>query len=117
MKLKLKDISLSLLTAGLALVATVNPARAADNKPNIVNIVADDLGWKDVGFNGATDIKTPNIDKLAAGGELVNVRRLDVGGAIEADVFPAEVVGDDVDDVWLFSCRECRQRDAGGEQG
>jgi hypothetical protein len=26
--------------------------------------VADDLGWKDVGFNGATDIKTP--DKVAA---------------------------------------------------
>ena len=37
-------------------------------KPNIIHIVADDLGWKDVGFNGATDIKTPNIDKLAATG-------------------------------------------------
>jgi arylsulfatase B len=43
-------------------------ASTASPKPNIVHIVADDLGWKDVGFNGCTDIKTPNIDKLAAEG-------------------------------------------------
>jgi arylsulfatase A-like enzyme len=30
--------------------------------------VADDLGWKDVGFNGCADIKTPNLDALAATG-------------------------------------------------
>ncbi|MBL9159396.1 MAG: arylsulfatase [Verrucomicrobiales bacterium] len=37
-------------------------------KPHILHIVADDLGWKDVGFNGCKDIQTPNLDQLAAGG-------------------------------------------------
>ncbi len=51
-----------------ALVIAGLSTHAADTKPNIVHIVADDLGWKDVGFNGCTDIKTPNLDKLAATG-------------------------------------------------
>jgi arylsulfatase A len=43
---------------------------AAENaaKPNILLIVADDLGYGDVGCYGATKIKTPNIDRLASEG-------------------------------------------------
>jgi len=45
--------------------AAVEPAAAP--RPNIVYIVSDDQGFKDVGFRGS-DIKTPNLDELAAGG-------------------------------------------------
>jgi arylsulfatase A-like enzyme len=41
---------------------------SAPARPNVVLIVADDMGFADVGFNGGTDIKTPNLDRLAASG-------------------------------------------------
>ena len=52
----------------ILMLCTAFALPAAAQHPNIVYIVADDLGWKDVGFNGCADIKTPNIDKLAAEG-------------------------------------------------
>ncbi len=38
------------------------------NKPNIILIMADDLGYHDLGCQGVKDFKTPNIDRLAASG-------------------------------------------------
>lgn len=40
----------------------------SDPRPNIILIMADDLGWGDVGFNGSEIIRTPNLDKLASEG-------------------------------------------------
>jgi arylsulfatase A len=44
------------------------PAAPAAAHPNIVFILADDLGWKDVGYAGSTFYRTPNIDRLAREG-------------------------------------------------
>src|SRR5436190_17594984 len=56
----------SLFLCSLALAAS---AFAADTtRPNILLIVADDLGFNDVGFQGCRDIPTPNIDRIAASG-------------------------------------------------
>ncbi len=43
-------------------------ARAQDRKPNIIFILADDLGFGDVGFNGQKHIKTPTLDAMARDG-------------------------------------------------
>ncbi len=51
----------------ICLAAAAGAARAEDGRPNIVFIMADDLGFADVGYRGS-EIKTPNIDKLATEG-------------------------------------------------
>jgi arylsulfatase A-like enzyme len=57
----------SILTA-LGLATFVAATAEAATKPNIIVIVGDDMGYHDVGVHGCSDIPTPHIDSLAAGG-------------------------------------------------
>lgn len=43
-------------------------AQAQETPPNVIMIMSDDQGWGDVGFNGHPDLKTPNLDAMAANG-------------------------------------------------
>ena len=52
----------------LSVLAVVSIKAAEENRPNIVLINADDLGYGDLGCYGATKVTTPNIDSLARQG-------------------------------------------------
>jgi arylsulfatase A len=63
---------LNLLFAGISSLLVSSQASAVEKKqkPNLVFILADDLGYGDLGCYGQKIIKTPNIDKLASDGML-----------------------------------------------
>lgn len=60
------------LLLALASLTPLGGLVAADtSKPNIIYFLVDDMGYADCGFNGGTDILTPNIDKLAKQGAVL----------------------------------------------
>ena len=62
-------LSLMNLAGFLALAAPEATAGDADApRPHIIHIVSDDQGWRDIGYHGSPDIRTPNLDRLAAEG-------------------------------------------------
>ncbi len=58
----------SLLGGAIATQLPLHAVSAQSEAPNILVILFDDLGVHDQGYLGASDLKTPNIDRLAAGG-------------------------------------------------
>ncbi|MBR9911113.1 MAG: sulfatase-like hydrolase/transferase [Gammaproteobacteria bacterium] len=58
-------------TLALLLICCPCWGLAATDRPNIIVMVADDLGWNDVGFHGG-DIETPSLDRLAREGMQLN---------------------------------------------
>jgi len=58
----------SLLFCSFSMLPMVAFACPKQSKPNVIIILADDMGYGDAGFNGCTDIPTPYIDKIAASG-------------------------------------------------
>lgn len=65
---RLTSRCLSTALAALLTVALRAQQPSPSEPPNVVLIYADDLGWGDVGFQGATAVATPNIDRLAGAG-------------------------------------------------
>lgn len=59
--------------AALLALCSLGAADPAPLRPHILHVVADDLGWKDTGFNGGS-VRTPVLDRLAAEG--LNLRQL-----------------------------------------
>jgi len=63
-KLAILKIISCLITLCISTISTI----AQQRPPNIIFILADDLGYGDVGFQGQTKIQTPNIDRMAQQG-------------------------------------------------
>lgn len=56
------------MLAVLVIQTSFGQQRPAQDRPNVIIILTDDQGYKDVGFNGSTEIPTPNLDRIASNG-------------------------------------------------
>jgi arylsulfatase A-like enzyme len=70
MKRKVIFLSFLLCCAAVWLGASFPPAAGQPRKPNIIFILADDLGWGDLSCYGHERLRTPNLDRLAQQGTL-----------------------------------------------
>ncbi|GAF04435.1 sulfatase family protein [Saccharicrinis fermentans] len=76
-KTRIKLKSIAKIMIGTVLFFAINPhcnsaKKQSSKKPNIILIMADDLGWGDTGYNGNKIIKTPYLDEMAKEGVRFN---------------------------------------------
>lgn len=67
-----KEVITLLPVVGCAVLVNTVQAKQPDKKPNVIVILADDLGFGDISAYGATEIQTPNIDRIAKEGVRFN---------------------------------------------
>ena len=67
-KIKLASLITGIVFATTSLITFAKQTEKMPDKPNIIFIFADDLGWGDISKHGHPDIRTPNIDRLAEEG-------------------------------------------------
>lgn len=60
-----KEVITLLPVVGCAVLVNAAQAKQPEKKPNVIVILADDLGFGDISAYGATEIQTPNIDRIA----------------------------------------------------
>ena len=71
----LKNLWIMVWSVGslLPVIAVVSDVSAhAAERPNVILVMADDQGWGDTGYNGHPQLKTPNLDAMAAAGLRLN---------------------------------------------
>lgn len=62
---------LGIISGSLIIHSSCQEQEGKHEHPNFILLMADDLGWGDVGFNGNTIIKTPGLDRLASSGVIL----------------------------------------------
>ena len=95
----------NIIVAGsLILSLGISHARQQEKQPNIILVMADDLGWGDVGFNGNKVIKTPILDRLASEG--VRMDRFYSAGPLSSPTRASVLTGRNPFRTGVFSANE-----------
>ena len=96
----------STLLSVVLLACSLSLSLAADRPPNVVFIIADDLGWGDLGCYGQQKIRTPNLDRMAAEG--MRLTRHYSGNAVCAPSRCVLMTGKHPGHAWIRNNKEMK---------